>query len=789
MRIACVILIAAFSLKAEQPRDYPIRPVPFTNVRIQDSFWSPRLETNRSTTVWYDYQKCEETGRIDNFAKAAKLIEGAHKGDPFDDSDVYKVIEGAAYCLALEKDARLEEYTDALINKIAAAQESDGYLYTARTINPANPPGRASKERWLNERGALGKGDSHELYNAGHMYEAAVAYFQATGKRKFLAVAIKNADLVARVFGPGPEQLKIPSGHQEIEIGLVKLFRATGDRKYLDLSKFLLDCRGRNLRDPKARRDPNPYYADHIPVTEQEEAVGHAVRSAYMYSAMADIAALTGDAAYLAAIDRLWENVVGKKLHLTGGIGASPAGEAFGGNYELPNESAYLETCAAIANALWNHRMFLLHGDARYIDVLERVIYNGFLSGAGMTGNRFFYPNPLESDGQRKFNHGSNERAPWFGCSCCPVNNVRFIPSIPGFVYATRDEAIFVNLFISGAAKLAMGNVPVTITQQTEYPWKGTTTITLAELGGGGKFALHIRIPGWARNQPLSTDLYRYADDLQPETSLSVNGKSAPIHLVKGYAVLERAWQAGDTVTLELDMPVRKVLSHPAVKANVNRFAVERGPLVYCAEGADNAGRVLDKVFPGPVRFALEPARDFAKGTMQIALDGGESGKLTCIPYYAWCHRGPNEMRVWFPTKEEEKLASHCWEMDSVEACFDGRVPAVSNDAHVARFTWWDHRGTKEWVMRKFDSPRTISSASVFWFDDTGSGSCRKPANWAISCLQGKEWKPVANASGYPTELNRFNQVGFTPIKTSAVRLEADLQAGFSAGILEWRCE
>ncbi len=634
--------------------DYAFRPVPFTAVKIDEGFWHPRFETNRQRTVWYDFQKCEETGRIDNFAKAARRMSGPHRGDPFDDSDVFKVIEGAAYTLALGPDPKLQSYTERLIDTIAAAQEPDGYLYTARTIDPGNPPGRASKERWLNERGALGKGDSHELYNAGHMYEAAVAWFQATGQRTLLDVAIRHADLVAAVWGPAPGQLKIPSGHQEIEIGLIKLYRATGNRKYLDLSKFLLDCRGRRFDDPKAAHNPNPYYADHIPVTEQAEAVGHAVRSAYMYSAMADIAALMEDPDYRRAVDRLWENVVGKKLHLTGGIGASPKGEAFGGNYDLPNASAYNETCAAIAHALWNHRMFLLHGDGKYIDVLERVLYNGFLSGVGMSGDRFFYPNPLETDGRAKFNHGSNERAPWFNCSCCPVNDVRFIPSIAGFIYAARERDLYVNLYVAGSARCDLAGGTIAVRQKTRYPWDGNVLLTLEDVRGAGRFTIKLRIPGWARHQPVPSDLYRYADSHPAGNRLQVNGRDVRLDVENGYASITREWKAGDTLALALPMPVRRVASHPDVQANANRFAIERGPLVYCAEGADNQGKVLDKIFPGPVRLEAEERPDLLGGIVTVKMAGEPEGvSLTCIPYFAWCHRGPNEMRVWFPTRPE----------------------------------------------------------------------------------------------------------------------------------------
>lgn len=634
---------AAATTLAASPtaQDYPFQPVPFAAVRVEDGFWSPRLETNRVTTVWYDFQKCEETGRIDNFAKAGKLMPGPFRGAPFDDSDVFKVIEGAAYTLAVHPDPKLDQYLDALIVKIAAAQEPDGYLYTARTIDPKSRVDFFGGSRWC------WLVCSHELYNQGHLYEAAVAHYEATGKRSLLNVALKSADLVCHTFGPGPDQLHEPPGHEEIEIGLVKLFRVTRERKYLQMAKYFCSLRGR----AETHKLRGLSQQDDKPIIEQTEAVGHAVRAGYFYSGVADVAALTGDTAYMQAIDRIWSNVVSQKMHLTGGIGASPNGEAFGVNYELPNSTAYLETCAAIANALWNERMFLLHGDARYLDVLERVIYNGFLSGVSLSGDRFFYPNPLESDGQAKFNHGSCERAPWFGCSCCPVNDVRFLPEIASFLYATRDNELFVNLFIGGSAKLELDGTPVEVKQTTQYPWDGKVTVTL-QPQKSKKFTLHLRIPGWARNQPLPSDLYRYDDGLTPHYTLAVNGKTVSPKLNQGFAPITRTWKPGDTVTLQLDMPVRRIVAHPAVQADRDRFALERGPLVYCAEGADNHGKVLDKVFPGKVTFQTQARPDLLGGlvTVKMASDNSTNA-LSCIPYYAWCHRGANEMRVWFPVK------------------------------------------------------------------------------------------------------------------------------------------
>ena len=513
-KIMTAVLAAPAALLASG--DYPITPVPFTDVRVQDGFWSPRLETNRTVTIPSDFKKCEETGRIDNFAKAGKLMPGAFEGIPFNDSDVYKVIEGAAYSLALHPDSELDGYLDRLIAKIAAAQEPDGYLYTCRTIDTQPLHRRAGPVRWFNEMGALTGEDSHELYNAGHLYEAAVAHFNATGKRTLLDVALRNADLVASVWGP--DGLHIPPGHQEIEIGLVKLYRATGRRKYLDLAKFLLDQRGHG---------GNFNLSDHLPVIQQREAVGHAVRSGYMYAAMADVAALTGDQPYLGAIDALWENVVGRKLYLTGGIGSRHNGEAFGGDYELPNKTAYNETCAAIANCLWNERMFLLHGDARYIDVFERTAYNGFLAGVSLGGDHFFYPNPLEADGVYKFNHGAVGRQTWFDCSCCPVNVARFLPEIAGCIYAAKGNAIYTNLFIGSEVKVKLPEGEVRLEQTTGYPYSGHIQL-IVNPERKTAFSMHVRIPGWARGEVVPSELYRYADRAAASHELRVNGETVP---------------------------------------------------------------------------------------------------------------------------------------------------------------------------------------------------------------------------------------------------------------------
>jgi len=627
--------------------DYPITPVPFTDITLTDSFWSKRIETNRTVTIPFGFNKCEEEGRIRNFAKAGGLMKGKYEGKmPFDDTDVYKIIEGASYSLTIHPDEKLEKYLDEIITKIAAAQEDDGYLCTWKTIDPDTTPALWVKPgpRWYD------LGASHELYNAGHLYEAAFAHYQATGKRNFLNIALKNANLIAETFGPGKKLT--PPGHQIIETGLVKLYRATHDKKYLDLAKFFLDQRG----NAKGHELYGAYSQDHLPVVQQDEAVGHAVRAVYMYAGMADVASIYKDATYLNAIDKIWDNVVSKKIYLTGGIGARHDGESFGDNYELPNLTSYNETCAAIGNIYWNQRMFLLHGDAKYIDVLERTLYNGMISGVSLSGDLFFYPNPLESDGTYKFNIGKLGRQPWFDCSCCPSNVIRFIPSVTNYIYTRRDENLYVNLFVASKADIVLNKTLVQISQETDYPWDGKVVIKV-DPKRSKQFTLNVRIPGWAIGKPLPSDLYYYLDENQGEVSLTVNGESLALNLEKGYAVIERQWMQGDVVELNLPMPVRRVAANEKVKADENKVALMRGPIVYCAEGVDNGGRVLDLSIPDESKFQAEYENDLLGGVTLLtgkAMDqSGRQQALTAIPYYAWAHRGNGEMAVWLLRKKK----------------------------------------------------------------------------------------------------------------------------------------
>jgi DUF1680 family protein len=656
--IILLIIIALFYTCSKKETNYPISPVDFTKVKVTSGLWNDRIDTVTSVTIPFAFKKCEETGRVDNFIFAAGIKKGKFRGRfGFDDSDVYKIIEGASYSLMTREDPALKAYLDTLIHYISLAQEDDGYLYTAWTLKVNDYDTICCS--YDNRGQFIGTRHSHELYNAGHMYEAAVAHYLATGERSFLDVAVKNADLIYDLcVNQGKD---FYPGHQEIEIGLVKLYNITGNRKFLDLAKIFLDRRGHGKRvydDGSGRLwDRSIYAQDHKPVTEQDEAVGHAVRAVYMYTAMADIAALTGDSDYLDAIDRIWENVVTKKLYITGGIGAGMGAEAFGANYELPNNS-YAETCAAIANVFWNYRMFLLHGDAMYIDVLERTLYNGLLSGISLDGKLFFYPNPLKHDGISDFNQGTAGRSPWFDCSCCPSNLCRFIPAVAGYAYAVKDNDVYINLFINSEAKINTGNGVLQIAQTSNYPWEGNITFKIKNKAPLNA-SLLIRIPGWARNMPVPGDLYTYNGPGKAEPSFYVNGKLQKIPVSgKGYALVRKKWKQGDKIEVRLPMEAKKVVANKEVIEDSGLQAYEYGPVVYCAEGTDNCGTALDIVIPAGAEFRAEYDAGLLNGVNILKTKGHitkgkttEDITVTLIPYYAWNHRGNCEMNVWFKTE------------------------------------------------------------------------------------------------------------------------------------------
>ena len=658
---------------------YPYTQVPFTAVKITpNTFWGDRIRAAREVTIPLAFSKCESEHRYKNFEMAAYTLQhpdhpglqtpewdvSKFMGFSFDDTDVYKTIEGASYVLQTYPDQKLKAYIDSVLDVVAAAQEPDGYLYTARTINPKHPHQWSGKQRWEVEEIL-----SHELYNLGHMVDAACAHYQATGSTRFLDIAKRYADCVVKEVGPNAGQACVVPGHQIAEMALARLYVITGEKKYLDEAKFLLDYRGKT-----GRKDL--YSQSDKPVVEQAEAWGHAVRAGYMYASMADVAALTGDTAYIRAIDTICENIISRKYYLTGGVGARHSGEAFGANYELPNLTAYNETCAAISMVYLFERMFLLHGNARYIDCLERTLYNGVISGMSVDGGKFFYPNPLSSDGEYCFNADRTKtRQPWFGCACCPSNLCRFIPSMPGYIYGVRGNSLYVNLFAANTATIQVGGRDVTLEQTTQYPWDGDISLRVAS-NKAGLFTMKVRIPGWVRNQTVPTDLYNYADAQQPSYSITINGQciekdgKQPQPGSDGYVSMTRRWKKGDIVRIHFDMPVRTVEANKRVADDRGRVAIERGPLVYCAEWADNKGINPHHLLISQPQFEVQPtytiqntesATDNAKtfNVTAITAKAQEAsitpeGRLATkdvtvrlIPYYAWNHRGAGRMDVW----------------------------------------------------------------------------------------------------------------------------------------------
>jgi len=649
---AAVAAACAGGTEPAAVREYPIRPVPLAAVEVTDGFWAARMETNRTVTIPHIMRENEETGRVANFEKAVGSKEGPYEGRRFNDTDIYKIIEAASYSLAAQvgdlghPDPVLDEQLDDLIALIAKAQEPDGYLFPARTIDPANPAPGVGPERWVNLNG------SHELYNFGHLYEAAVAHFQATGKRSLLDVAIRNADLVANVFGPDGRHA-IP-GHEEIEVGLVKLYRVTGNERYLQTAKFFIDQRGQEHdiepygEGPFAMYNERSYKQDHEPFVDQQRAVGHAVRAMYLYMGATDVAALDDDTAYAAALDRLWTDMTSKRMYITGGIGARGTTESFGEDYELPNLRAYTETCASVGATLWGHRMFLLHGEARYLDVLERTLYNGALSGVSTAGDTFFYQNPLASNGKA-------ERSAYFAVACCPANISRLIAQLPGLVYATRPASgedgpdLFVNLYVASRATIDTPAGVVRVAQETRYPWDGAVEVSV-DPAAPARFTLNLRVPGWAQNDVIGTDLYRFAGDAAGRPVLTVNGDPVALDLRNGFARVARTWAPGDTVRIEIPMPVRRVLANEGIADDVGRSAIERGPLVYAAEGVDNGGAVEGLVLPLDAPLDHEWRADVVGGVEVVtgtAVENGRPRPFTAIPYYAWANRGPGEMAVW----------------------------------------------------------------------------------------------------------------------------------------------
>ncbi len=771
----------------------PLTPVQFSDVNYTSGFWAQRLAAVREATLHANFHQCEITGRLDNFAVAAGTKDGAYQGYYFNDSDVYKAIEGAAYVLATlprgEQRAALDKRLDDVIATIAASQQPDGYInsyFTAKEKSPNSDP----DTRWSNTA------VKHELYCIGHLIEAGVAHYIATGKRSLLDVAVRAADLVDSVFGPPPKRPDIP-GHEELELALIRLSRignAVPDReRFLRLAAHFVNSRGVSH---SGRTLYGEYCQDHIPLREQTEAVGHAVRATYLYSAATDLATISPEPALSGALDRLWTDLTGRKMYVTGGIGNSGHNEGFTTAYDLPNDTAYAETCATIGLTLWAQRMNLLHADARYFDVLERALYNGVLSGLSLDGSKFFYENPLGST-------GDHHRRDWYACACCPPNILRVLASLGERFYAMDDDAIYVNLY--GASETRVSSNALRIIQRTEYPWDGKVTIEFdVSLVRRAPRDLMLRIPEWC-------DEYTITGSNLPSEKLEV---------VRGYARIPGG-ATGGTVEINFKMPIRRVYAHPAVAADRGRVALQRGPIVYCLEDADNpAGARSIALPPGaPINaefrsgllggvtvltgegLALAP-QDWDEDELYRSADAPKVVPFTAIPYFAWDNREPGGMQVWIPESASlaplgplpgvTPSASHTWGSDNVAALTDRQIPASSADHQVPRHTWWPRRGSTEWVQLDFDSPRRLHALDVYWFDDGppgGGGGCRVPASWSIEyrATADGEWNPVPNPRGTTTDRDRFNRATFDAIDAAAVRISAELQPGFSGGVLEIR--
>lgn len=806
--LGAVGTVGWLSVNAQAPVlcERPLEPVPFHKVHVEDAFWQPRMETNAKVAIPAAFRECEKNGRFDNFALAAGLKTGEHRGDfSFDDTDPYKVIEGASYALAVHYDRQLDAYVDSVVALIAAAQEPDGYLCTCVTNRCERLSGWWGTRRWE-------KINSHELYNCGHLYEAAVAHYQATGKRTLLDVACRNADLICRVFGPDEGQIHRPSGHPIVEMALCKLYKVTGRQEYLQLARYFVEETGRGTDGHPL----NPYSQDHKPILQQDEIVGHAVRAGYLYSGVADVAALTGDTAYYRALYRLWDNLTNCKLYVTGGMGSRAQGEGFGPEYELHSHTAYCETCASIANVYWNHRMLLATGDARFADVLERALYNGVLSGVSLSGDRFFYDNPLESMGQ-------HERQPWFGCACCPGNVVRFLASVPGYMYAVSGRDVYVNLYIPGQAEIKNEALRLKLRQDGGMPWSGDVSLTVTE-GKSRACTFHLRLPSWATDTLITgSDLYSVSP-LKGCVRLTVNGKEQPLRIEKGYMLVSRKWRKGDCIRIEFPMDVRRITARSEAADLRGKMALQRGPLVYCLEGRDQPDSlVFNKYLSSEVRIDTVGMSGLQKGC--IALQG-EARRVTedasghreqtvsfrAIPYYIWNNRGCDQMAVWIAASADRTRPASVPTLESKSRSVvlrapiqkdapasaateewawgvnDGWEPQSSSDTSKPYHYWWLKNGTKETLAYVFDSPEELHSASVYWLDfDHYDGNFRVPLSWKLYYKDADEWREVEATSDYGVERDKYNTVTFRPVVTSALKMEVQLQPRQSGGVLEWK--
>ena len=771
------ISLAALALTGIPAQLPKYDPVPFTDVHIKDRFWQPRQEVNRTATIEHSFKMLDDAGNYLVMRLAADGKRTGYKGLIFTDSDLYKVLEGVSYTLATHPNPQLDKKTDELIGLIKSAQMPDGYVNTWHQVN-------APDRFWRNLR------DEHELYCAGHMFEAAVAHHKATGKRNFLDIALKFAELINQRYGPsgGPGY----PGHPELELALFKLWKETGDRKWFTLAEKLIDTRGTHFfamehKTPEERYD-GTYWLDDVPIRDHKEIKGHAVRAAYLLAGCADLARETGDPEMIKMLNRVWRNATERRVFLTGGIGPSASNEGFTVDYDLPTLSAYQETCASIAMALWGQRMALLFGDAKYMDSVERALYNGMLSGVALDGKTFFYVNPLAS-------MGNHHRQPWFTCACCPPNVLRTIASIGGYAYARSNDAFVVNLYVGGTVNTKVAGEALKLNVKTDYPWDGKVTYTFEAPSNAN---LRFRHPGWARGM-----------------TMLVKGKAETQHIDNRYWVVHGPWKKGDEITISLPMDAMQVEGHPGAKDIRGRAAIQRGPLIYCAEQIDNLSPVNELVIPRGAKLKPVFRKDVLGGIVEIEaeaeqvaaadwdrnlyqpLQPAKKATAKLIPYGFWDNRKSGPMEVWIPMTpptpkitgpEGKAKVSLSYKSNNAQpwGINDGIEPASSGEQPNALCHFWPHKGGEEWVQYTWDKPQTIAGSKIYWFDDTGRGECKLPKDFKLQVLIGGQWSDLA-VKGKEITLNKWTELTFEPVTTTALRLVVQQQDGWASGIHEWK--
>ncbi len=778
------LLVPGCVNKPPPAADYPVQPVSFTSVKLTDNFWAPRIKKIAEVTIPMTFDLCESTGHIQDMQISGETDSGKMQAiNPFDNPDLFKLIEGASYSLQTFPDPVLETYLDTLIGKVAMVQGTKGHLYPGHTVESMKSDS-ALNYKTGNNKIAPDSAMRYELLKLGHLFDAAVAHYKVTGKRTLLEIAIKSADQV--ISNLSSERAKDYYGQPEIAMGLVKLYRITTGKKYLDLARAFMDSR--SLSSPSG----------------QTGCEGPSAGTTLLYSGMADIAALENDPYYIRSITKIWRDLVSGKMYITGGIGASGVNVEFSKPFVLPNLDADCQTCISIGNIFFNQRLFFLYGQAKYYDIIEKILYNSMLAGVSLSADNFSIINPLESTGKHK-------RIALYDCPSSLSDISGFIPSIPGYIYAIREKELYVNLFISNYAVINLDKRDVSVSLRSNFPWDGKVEMSVNP-GTGKKFTIKIRIPGWSRDEAIPENLYKFADSYDKNVKLTVNGENTELMLRDGYAVLTRKWKDGDKIGIEFPMPVRIIAAAERVKEDAGKIAFQRGPVIFCAEWPDNnSGNIMNLIVNQDDPITSGYISTLLAGTQLIRTSGlqtrmtlkGEiemfsKEQITLIPYAFWNNRGPGQMRVWLPTSPERahplpaptiafssKIRASKMTKE-ISAINDQILPQNSSDNTVLHYDWWPEKNQWVWVEYDFKKPVTISNTKIYWYDDGPGGNYRVPDEWEFLYLDENIWKPVETKSGYGVVKDSWNSVVFKRVKTASVKIKVKLNRDFSGGIYEW---